>query len=149
MLFESSLWNKLRKTSNQLHGNVNPVDETLRVCFLYTHMDDFNTFIGSKITLYTVGQLQFKHGNNTHVTQFLFNLFSNKQSRKEVIGQSKEIKQKWKGTKSFDICFSVIFSCHGLYLGGEAFWMPESYIWRGGWALGSASDQPRDFPDIS
>ena len=24
--------------------------------------------------------------------------------------QSKEIKQKWNGPKSFDICFSVIFS---------------------------------------
>ena len=36
----------------------------------------------------------------------------NLQSR-EISGQSKEIKQKWKGLKNFDICFFVIFSCHG------------------------------------
>ena len=29
------------------------------------------------------------------------------------MGQSKEIKQKWKGTKGFDICFFVIFSGYG------------------------------------
>ena len=26
--------------------------------------------------------------------------------------QSKEVKQKWKVLKKFDICFSVIFSCY-------------------------------------
>ena len=28
------------------------------------------------------------------------------------MGQSKEVKQKWKGSKSFDICFSGVFNCH-------------------------------------
>ena len=31
---------------------------------------------------------------------------------KKFMGQSKEIKQKWKEPKNFDICFSVIFSCY-------------------------------------
>ena len=40
--------------------------------------------------------------------------------------QSKEIKQKWKEPKNFDIYSSVIFSC---------------YFWKGDWGLGFASNQ--------
>ena len=31
---------------------------------------------------------------------------------KKLMRKSKEIKQKWKGTKNFDIFLSIIFSCH-------------------------------------
>ena len=38
-----------------------------------------------------------------------------------MAGQRKGIKQKWKGTKYFDLCFSIYFSCYGrsLISGGE------------------------------
>ena len=44
------------------------------------------------------------------------------QSRKGLNGQSKEIKQNWKGPRTFDICFSVIFGCYrqSLISGREA-----------------------------
>ena len=35
------------------------------------------------------------------------------------MGQSKEIKQNQEGPKNFDICFSIIFSCHGQGLVSE------------------------------
>lgn len=43
------------------------------------------------------------------------------QSCKGMAGQRKGIKQKWKGTKYFDLCFSIYFSCYGrsLISGGE------------------------------
>ena len=46
------------------------------------------------------------------------------------MGQDKEVKQKWKGPKNFDVCFSVMCSCYD-----------QSYFWMGdtrGWAHGSA-----------
>ena len=36
-----------------------------------------------------------------------------KKSRKELIGECKEIEQKRKGVKNFEMTFSVIFSCYG------------------------------------
>ena len=38
------------------------------------------------------------------------------QSRKKIMGQSKEIKQKRKGPENLKICFSVIFNCYGQVL---------------------------------
>ena len=35
------------------------------------------------------------------------------QSKKKLMGQSKEIKQKYKWPKSYDACFSVMFSYYG------------------------------------
>ena len=35
------------------------------------------------------------------------------QFQKKLTGQSKEIKQKWKRPKGFDICFSVMSTCYG------------------------------------
>ena len=36
-----------------------------------------------------------------------------KKSRKKLMGKCKEIEQKRKGFKSFEMTFSVIFSCYG------------------------------------
>ena len=45
------------------------------------------------------------------------------------MGQSKEIKQKRKGQKNFDISFFAIFRYYD-----------QGILWKGDWALGSASN---------
>ena len=37
---------------------------------------------------------------------------SHRKSHKKLIEQSKEIKQNWKGSNNFDICFYINFSCY-------------------------------------
>ena len=57
---------------------------------------------------------------------------------RKKMGQSKEIKQKRKGQKNFDISFFAIFRYYD-----------QGILWKGDWALGSASNPFWDFSYIS
>ena len=68
----------------------------------------------------------FSH-RNTGVTRL--------QSQEKVMGQSREIKQKWKGPRKVDVCLSIIFSYYDQSLTllikcpySEFFWSVFSHI---------------------
>ena len=61
----------------------------------------------TKISVFKIGD------RNCEAKDRLVTTLPNIKFRKKLTRQSKEIKQKQKGLKAFNSCFSVIFSCYG------------------------------------